>query len=400
MADAAGAAAAVDASRPARVVYLNSAADVGGGEKWMLALAGGLDRARYASAFVVASEGRFADELRRRGFPVTVIDLTHLVSVRGLVRLTRHFRRARPHLVHTAGARASFYGRLAARLADVPAVVSSVHTSIADYEVAGWRRRLYLALDRASARIAGRVIATSEAVATDLAARRQVPAARIVTIPNRPDPRELTATRPREAVRGELGAASGHTLVGVVARLTEQKGVADFLDAAARLAERPAWRAAIVGDGPERPALEAQARRLGLAGRCRFVGTRTDLGDLLAAFDVLVVPSRSEGLPYLVLEAMVAGTPLIATTVGGIPEVVVDGVLGVLVPPRDPGRLAEALADALRDPGRARALAEAARRHAAEALSLAAMLRAVDAVYATVLDEAGVDRPGPRIVAE
>src|SRR5439155_6415993 len=120
---------------PARVVYLNSSADIGGGEKWMLALASGLDRARYASAFVVPHEGRFADEARRRGFPVTVVDLEHLVSPRALVALTRHLRRARPHLLHTAGARASFYGRVAARVAGVPAIVSSVHTSIADFEV-------------------------------------------------------------------------------------------------------------------------------------------------------------------------------------------------------------------------------------------------------------------------
>jgi glycosyltransferase involved in cell wall biosynthesis len=356
----------------------------------MLALADGLDRARYASAFVVTREGRFADEIRRRGFPVTVIDLSHLVSARALLALARHFRRARPDLVHTAGARASFYGRLAARLAGVPAVISSVHTSIADYEVAGWRRRLYLGLDRATARIAGRIIATSEAMAADLVARHQAPRARVVTIPNRPDPRDLVATKPREAVRHELGAGAAETLVGVVARLTEQKGVADFLDAAARLADRPGWRAAIVGDGPERGDLDVRARRLGLGERCRFVGTRTDLGDLLAAFDLLVVPSRSEGLPYLVLEAMVAGTPLVATAVGGIPEVVVDGVHGVLVPPRDPARLAAAMARCLDDPGHARALAESARRHAAETLSPGAMLRAVGAVYAAVLAEAGV----------
>jgi glycosyltransferase involved in cell wall biosynthesis len=386
--------------RAARVVYLNSAAGVGGGEKWMLALADGLDPARYASAFVVTGEGRFADEARRRGHPVTVIGLARLVSARSLVALVRHFRQARPDLVHTAGARASFYGRLAAWLAGVPAVISSVHTSIGDYEVAGWRRRLYLALDRLTARIAHRLIATSETVAADLVARGQAPRSRVATIPNRPDPRDLAPTRPRAAVRWELGAADGEVLLGVVARLAEQKGVADFLDASAQLAGRAGWRAVIVGDGPERAALEVRARRLGLAGRCGFAGTRTDLGDLLAAFDLLVVPSRSEGLPYLVLEAMVAGTPLVATAVGGIPEVVVDGVHATLVPPRAPARLAGAIAGCLDDPARARGRADAARRHAAETLSLTVMLEAVDGVYAAVLAEAGVCPPGSPVMAE
>jgi glycosyltransferase involved in cell wall biosynthesis len=385
-------------ARPALIVYLNSAADVGGGEKWMLALADGLDHARYASAFVVASEGRFADEARRRGYPVTVIDLTRLVSPWVVLALVRHLRRARPDLVHTAGARASFYGRIAAWLAGVPAVVSSVHTSIGDYEVAAWRRWIYLALDRATVPIARRLIATSEAVAAELVARRQAPRDKIVTIPNRPDPRALVPTRERADVRHDLGARPDEALIGVVARLTEQKGVADFLDAVAHLARRPGWRAVVVGDGPLREKLEARARRLGLEGHCRFAGTRTDLGDLLAALDLVVVPSRSEGLPYLVLEAMMAGTPLVATGVGGIPEVLVDGVHGVLVPPRAPARLASAIAGYLDDPAQARDRASAALRHARANLSLGAMLEAVDRLYSDVLASSlGVAEP---LVAE
>lgn len=377
-------------SAPIRVVYVNAAADVGGGEKWMLALAEGLDRARYASAFVVAHEGRFADELRRRGFEATVVDQRRLVSPGTLLVLARHFRRVRPHLVHTAGARAGFYGRVAARVAGVPAIVSSVHTSIADYEVARWRRALYTALDRASARFATRLIATSEAVAADVVRRRVAPPARVVTIPNRPDPRALRPGRPRVETRRALGVADDVALIGAIARLTAQKGVDDFLDALARLAPLPAWRAVVVGDGPLRAALERRARDLGVADRCVFVGVRADLGDLLAAFDLLVMPSRSEGLPYLLLEAMVAGTPIVATAVGGIPEALTDGVTGTLVPARAPERLAEAVGAALRDPGAARARADAARRHAAEAFSLEAMLRAVDGVYRAALAEGAV----------
>jgi glycosyltransferase involved in cell wall biosynthesis len=370
--------------RPARVVYLNSAADVGGGEKWMLALADGLDRARYASAFIVPHEGAFADAIRRRGFPVTVIDLRHLVSVGALFALARELRRLRPDLLHTAGARASFYGRVAAWLARVPAVVSSVHTSIADYEVAAWRRAVYLALDRASARFATRLIATSEATAAELR-RRGFAASRVVTIPNRPDPRELQPGRPRASVRAELGARDDAVLIGVIARLTEQKGVGDFLDALARLRDRGGWHAAVVGDGPLRAELVARARTLALGDRCVFTGARTDLGDLLAAFDVLAMPSRSEGLPYLLLEAMVVGVPIVATSVGGIPEVIAPGVTALLVPPRDPGALAGALGRLIDDPAARAALATAARGAAAASSPIDAMLAAVDAVYRDAL---------------
>jgi glycosyltransferase involved in cell wall biosynthesis len=157
----------------------------------------------------------------------------------------------------------------------------------------------------------------------------------------------------------------------------------------------------IVGDGPLRADLEARARRLGLSPRCRFVGTRTDLGDLLAALDLLVVPSRSEGLPYVVLEAMLAGTPLIVTEVGGIPEVLIDGVHGVLVPSRAPARLAQAITRCMAEPEGTRARAASARRHAEARFSLRAMLAAVDAVYAAVLAEgAGRARLATRVVAE
>ncbi|HYE91190.1 MAG TPA: glycosyltransferase [Terriglobales bacterium] len=375
---------------PVRVLYANSADDVGGGEKWMLALAQGLDRARYASTFVVAHEGRFADEIRRRGFEATAVDQRRLVSPGALLALARHFRRVRPHLVHTAGARAGFYGRVAARIAGVPAIVSSVHTSIADYEVAAWRRALYATLDRASARFATRLIATSEAIAADVVRRRVAPPGKVVTIPNRPDPRLLHPGRPRVETRRELGVADDVALIGVIARFTEQKGVADFLDALARLPPLPAWRAVLVGEGPLRAALERRARERGVADRCRFVGIRTDLGDLLAAFDLLVIPSRSEGLPYLLLEAMTVGTPLVATAVGGIPEAVTDGETGTLVPARAPERLADAMTAVLRDPAAARARADAARRHAADAFSLDAMLRAVDGVYRAALAAGGL----------
>jgi len=123
-----------------RVLYLNSAAGVGGGERYMLSLVDHLDARRYESHFVVPERGAFVDELRRRGLDPAVVDMRRLVSPGALVALVRHLRRVRPHLVHTAGARAGFYGRLAARLAGVPAIVSTVHNSIGAYEVSAARR--------------------------------------------------------------------------------------------------------------------------------------------------------------------------------------------------------------------------------------------------------------------
>ena len=238
-----------------RVLYFNSAAEVGGGERYMLSLVDHLDARRYESCFVAPSCGAFVAELRRRGLDAAIIDTRRLVSPAALVALVRHLRRLRPHLVHTAGARAGFYGRLAARLAGVPAIVSTVHNSIGAYEVSAARRAVYRRLDRMTARFAQRIICTSRASTVDLIERGGIPAAKVVTIPTRPEPRVLVPTRPRPAVRAELGVGDDTVLLFAMGRFTEQKRFADLLDALARLTARDDWRCVVAGDGPLRGAL-------------------------------------------------------------------------------------------------------------------------------------------------
>jgi glycosyltransferase involved in cell wall biosynthesis len=174
------------------------------------------------------------------------------------------------------------------------------------------------------------------------------------------DPEALYPQLGRAATRAQAGLASEASLLLVVAALFQRKGVDVLLDALARLADdglRPAlW---IAGQGPARPALEKQARELGLDHQVRFLGERGDIADLLAACDVFILPSRSEGLGVAALEAMAAGRAIVATRVGGLAEAVVDESTGLLVPPADPAALAGALARLLRDPALRARLAEA-----------------------------------------
>jgi glycosyltransferase involved in cell wall biosynthesis len=182
--------------------------------------------------------------------------------------------------------------------------------------------------------------------------------------------------------RAELTNDPAAPLVLTVARLDAQKGIPVLLDAVASV---PDAAFVVAGDGPDRAALEARAVSLGLADRVRFLGHRRDVASLLAAADVLVLPSLYEGLPLSVLEAMIAGVPVIATAVGGTDEVVRDGETGTLVPPGDASALAAAIRRVLGDRERSSRLADAARALVAREHSVEAMVASVSRLYETLL---------------
>jgi glycosyltransferase involved in cell wall biosynthesis len=184
-----------------------------------------------------------------------------------------------------------------------------------------------------------------------------------------------------EHVDGPPPALRERPVIGSLGRLHEQKGY-DVLVRA--LTELPDARAVIVGDGPERPALEARARALGVADRLELVGWRDDARAWLAAFDIFVLPSRYEGFPLSIVEAMLAGTPVVATDVASVPEAVLHRRTGLLVPPDDPAALASAIGELLRDADLGRALASAARERALERFTSAAMAREYMEIYAEI----------------
>ncbi|MEX0607192.1 MAG: glycosyltransferase family 4 protein [Halofilum sp. (in: g-proteobacteria)] len=189
----------------------------------------------------------------------------------------------------------------------------------------------------------------------------------------------------RESTRQALGVAPETPLIAAVGRLSPEKGVDVLIDALAAMGEgRPLTHAVIVGDGPQRQDLVARVERLGLAERVHFVGHSSTPGDYLLAADVVVLPSRSEGIPNVALEAMALGRPLIATAVGGTPEVVEDGASGLLVAPEDPPALARAIARVTDDAAFAQALAAGGERRVSEEFSIAARCEKILAVYAEV----------------
>jgi len=194
--------------------------------------------------------------------------------------------------------------------------------------------------------------------------------------------------RDADEVRRALGLPEGAPLVGVVARLAPQKGILEFLDAARLIANsHPQVMCVIAGDGPLVQEAHDRRTELGLATQVQFLGHIDWARELLGALDLLVIPSLSEGSSVVAMEAMALGKPVVATSVGGVPEVVLDGETGLLVAASDPEKLARAVGDLLDDPDRAKTMGERGRARARAHFDLADMLERTKAVYADVLRE-------------
>jgi glycosyltransferase involved in cell wall biosynthesis len=265
----------------------------------------------------------------------------------GLLELIRLCRRLEPDIVHVNSSKAGVLGRVAAWLAGVPVRIFTVHGwAFAQHQ--GPAARAYLWLDRIARPLTTTFICVSRRTLDEGVAARTCTTDRTVVIPN--------AIDVRAAAQSALNGRPPRVLS--VGRLKAPKDFATLLAAFARLGVP--YRAAIVGDGPERAALEAAAA----TAQVELLGERGDVPEQLAASDVFVLSSRSEGMPMSILEAMAAGLPVVASAVGGIPEIVRDGATGLLVPPGDADALAAALGRLLDDDGLRRRLGAAGRERA------------------------------------
>jgi glycosyltransferase involved in cell wall biosynthesis len=270
-------------------------------------------------------------------------------------------------------------------------VVSTVHNSLFDYEISPFRRWLYVLAERLTSPLADRVLAVSSAIAHDLIHRYGIRAEKVVTIRNGIDADAFIPTRPPALVLKDLNLGNEDRRIGLAARMTPQKGHLVLLQALRLMSQRFSnLRCLLIGDGPLRPSLERYAGELGVAGQCVFTGIRSDIADLLSVVEVVVLPSHSEGLPFVLLEAMALAKPVVATRVGGNPEVVEDGKTGLLVPPGDPKALAEAIAFLLDHPDDAACMGKRGRERVVGRFGLDRMIKALEQLYLELLDRAGI----------
>ena len=378
-----------------RVMRIIARLNIGGPALHATLLTERLDPRRYHSILVTgveeAGEGNYLALHGRRSPEVVVlpalgreIDLRRDVTT--LLQLVRLIRRVRPHIVHTHTAKAGGVGRLAAWLARVPVIVHTYHGHVLDGYFAAWKTRVFVAIERWLARRTDCLLAVSDNVRRELLARGIGTAARLRVLPLGLElDRFVAADTCRGHLRRELGVKPDTPLTGIVARLVPIKAHETFVAVAALLARRTDAHFVVVGDGERRAELERLAGNAGMNDRIHFLGWRADLERIYADLDVVVLTSRNEGSPVALIESMAAGRPVVATRVGGVPDVVQDGVSGLLVGVGDVEGLASAVEQLINDPARGRLMGQAGRERVQRMYGAERLLRDIDALYQELL---------------
>lgn len=335
-------------------------------------------------------EGSLLEEAERAG--AHVVRVPHLrravapvADLLALIWIYRYLRRERPAIVATHTAKAGTLGRLAAALAGVPVVVHTFHGHVLD----GYFRRVgtafVLFVERFLGRLTTRFIAISPEIANDLD-RLGIGRGKTSVVRLGLELDHLDAGRPGRLREG-LGIPAGAVVVGIVGRLVPIKAHDLFLAAAVRLARTDSTvHFAIVGDGELWDPLHKESDAAGLSDRVHFAGWRDDLADVYRDLDVVVCCSRNEGTPVSVIEACAAGRPVVGTPVGGMTDIITDGVNGLLVPSGDADALASAIAGLVADPGRRQSMGAAGRRMVLERYGADRMVAELKVIYGGLLE--------------
>ncbi|HSD28222.1 MAG TPA: glycosyltransferase [Vicinamibacteria bacterium] len=374
-----------------RVLRVFSRLNIGGPSLHVILLSAGLRPLGYETRLVVGRESPREGNMLPLAAEKNVAcesmvglgrEIAPLSDLRALARLHRLMRAWRPAIVHTHTAKAGVLGRIAARAAGVPTVVHTYHGHVLRGYFSPAQTALFRWLETRLAAAADALVAVSASVKQDLVALGIAPSERIRVIPLGLDLAPLAVELPHGCLRGEAGIPVDAPLVGMVGRLVPIKDVPTFLRAARIVREtRPEARFALVGDGEERPALESLCRGLGLDGRATFFGWRRDLAAVYGDLDMVVNASRNEGTPVALIEALAAAKPVVATRVGGTPDLLGEGERGRLVPPGDPESLARAVLETLEGSEAARRRAQAGREYVMARHSSDRLVRDVDALY-------------------
>jgi glycosyltransferase involved in cell wall biosynthesis len=359
-----------------KIVHALAPAHIGGLERVVHALLIGQKRRGHDVLAVPVAESwsddhAFAAPLLRADVQIRPLVLPPRAYWREQSEFASLFREIVPDVVHSHGYHTDIIGGIAARRAGI-ATVATLH----GFTRGGWRNRLYESLDCFALRRFDAVAAVSRPIADELQ-QRGVPGERVHVVPNAWS--SISTSLDRSAARAELGLDPSAFVVGWVGRMTSEKGLDVFIDSLSRASDLSV-SACIIGDGPDRAAQEQRTIASGAASRIRWMGMLREAGRYFQAFDALVLSSRTEGVPMVMLEAIAVNVPVIATAVGGIPDVV-SAKEAVLVPAERPDLLASAIRSVANDRAAATERAHSARARLEKEFAEEPWLARYDAVY-------------------
>ena len=380
----------------ARICRIIGRLNIGGPAIHAILLAEGLRSRGYETVLVSGQEGPREGSLRDRAVqkgvaPLFLRELGREVrpgrDLLALCKLVRLLRQQQPEIVHTHTAKAGALGRIAAKIVGTPLVVHTFHGHIMHGYFSRGVTRLFLATERRLAMVTTRILTVSAGLRDELL---RLGIGRPDTVEVMPLGLELDGFLRSDLRRGEfrrrLGISPEVPLVGIIARLVPIKDHTTFLEAASDLhRSRPDVRFLIVGDGELRPQLEQRAVAFGLNHCVDFLGWQRELEPIYADLNLVVLSSLNEGTPVSLIEAMAAGLPVVATRVGGVSDLVEHGKTGLLVPPKNPVALSEAMKALLGDPDRGRQMGRLARETVYPKYSDAALLDRMDRLYSSML---------------
>ncbi|ODS36577.1 MAG: hypothetical protein A7315_01860 [Candidatus Altiarchaeales archaeon WOR_SM1_79] len=376
---------------PLKILQVAYKSEISGGETVLLNLAKHLRWRGHHLLVACPSHGPLVEVLRKEGIEVKVIPIKKTYDLMGAFRLSNLILREQVQILHTHGMLVNVVGRIASKVAHAPISISTVHLTRelgSGGRAENIRQRLkgkyYRSLDNFTTQFNDRVIAVSDSVKRDLISQG-VSSEKIVVVRNgiefEGSQVPLEGKNQRAKKKKEFNIGNG-PVVGTITRFSKQKDVHTFLYAMSDVVrDYPNARCLILGDGEQRGELENLSDRLALNGNVTFLGYREDARDILDIFDIFVLSSLWEGLPLVVLEAMAASKPVVATRVPGTAEAVVDGKTGMLVPLRNSERLAESIKKLLGNQNLSQSMGKAGRRRVSEHFRLDRMVDETEKLY-------------------
>lgn len=365
-----------------RVLHVIGGGEFGGAERHILNLAAAIDPNQVEVIVCCLFADPFVKLAREAGIRAHSIPMRHKLDFGIVTKLRDYIVTEKIDIVHTHGVRANLVGRLAARMAGVEKVVTTVHSLLVQDYPDLFSRLANMLIEKASRSLTTHFIAVSGGLQKALV-QQGIPEQRITVIYNGLNPELFQkAGNPTGRWREKAGFGPGTPLVAIVGRLHPVKGHRFFLKSAAEiLRERTDVHFLVVGSGPERDRLEEYTRKLGISEHVTFTGFVADVSELMPDLNLLIVPSLWEGFGLTALEAMAVGVPVVATSVGGLPEIVEHGTTGLLVPPADEGGLTRGILWMLDHPQEAVEMAAAAKAVVEERFTASAMARRTEGVY-------------------